>query len=161
MIIFWLSFSNLFCSLRLCTVLDSIPTMLHNNYHGKPYLILVLNRLSSENMTGNKMNRPIHTHPSILFCTSSACCFTQQFLWTTCFSISLTLLYQSKVWAPNSRSHLGPRRQPASQLIILQGSDGCFVSIEGHISFSTQETEDSDRPILITNSQVQPIWGGA
>lgn len=35
------------------------------------------------------------------------------------------------------------------------------MSIEGHISFSTQETEDSDRSILITNSQVQPIWGGA
>lgn len=158
MIIFWLSFSNLFCSLRLCTVLDSIPTMLHNNYHGKPYLILVLHQRTWQETKWTAQFTPIHLY---YFVHQVPAVLPNNFCEQLALALVLTLLYQSKVWAPNSRSHLGPRCQPASQLIILQGSDGCFVSIEGHISFSTQETEDSDRPILITNSQVQPIWGGA
>lgn len=35
------------------------------------------------------------------------------------------------------------------------------MSIEGHVSLPAQETEDSNRPILIAHSQVQPVWGGA
>lgn len=62
MIIFWLSFSNLFCSLRLCTVLDSIPTMLHNNYHGKPYLILVLHQRTWQETKWTAQFTPIHLY---------------------------------------------------------------------------------------------------
>lgn len=100
---FWLPFSNLFCSPNLCTVLGSISTMmLHSNYHGHPHLVPVFNSLLSVNLTGIKMNHPIHIHPShsilpsILFCTPSAHCLTQQCLWITCFSSSLTLLSRLK-----------------------------------------------------------------
>lgn len=88
---------------NLCTVLGSISTMmLQSNYHGHPHLVPVFNSLLSVNLTGNKMNHPIHIHPShsilpsILFCTPSAHCFTQQCLWITCFSSSLTLLSRLK-----------------------------------------------------------------
>lgn len=83
----------------LCTALGSTSTMmLYNSCHGHPYLIPILNRLLSNNMTRNKRNLPIHTHrshlflPSILFCTPNAHSFTQ--------TIFVNNLLQHKTYIP-------------------------------------------------------------
>lgn len=66
------------CFFPYCTVLSSTSTMVFSNsYQRHPRLVPIPNRLLAENVTGNKMNLPIHTHPPPSISTTYTILYTE------------------------------------------------------------------------------------